>query len=322
MTAELFRKDLERRMRCLERKSPGEYKALLASLFLYRDLPQLPGKVEKPAVLTKDISVSQRVQFAFNEFKQMIGTPGFNGEPLPVYKFRIMDGVHVIPLAISELWNGITKMTKALMTQIIDHLQDGLLVYLLLKKLFNLNNMLYGKTNILLRLEKALSQMIFVKALWVRFGSDFLLSGGYFDTGNRVFQKLELTLGAQERAKYPKLFDKFEKAVRTNMTQGHVPESLARRLAYNDAFRNEADYRAWTFEISQLPQIVQWFQRDQSVDPGPILETVKSLHVSSVYEEEESISCDENGLPDADDEEGSDYQTTPEFLPAVPRPPV
>jgi hypothetical protein len=58
------------------------------------------------------------------------------------------------------------------------------------------------------------------------------------------------------------------------------------------------------------------------VDPGPILETVKSLHVSCVYEEEESISCDENGLPETDDVDGSDYQSTPEFLPAVPRQPA
>lgn len=291
-------------------------------MFLYRDLPPLPVQVEKPVVLTKDFAVSLRVQAALNEFKQMIGSPGFNGVLIPVYPFHIVNGTPVIPVVISELWNGIRQMTMPLMTQIINNLQDGLLVYLLLKKLSKLNELRYAKTNIMLRLEKALSQMIFVKALWGRFGGDFLLSGGYFDTGNRVFQKLELTLGAQKKGEFPQLFEKYEKAVRTNMKYGKMPEPLARRMAYNNAFRNEADYRAWTFEISKLSPIVQWFQRDQSVDPGPILETVGSLHVSRVYEEEESISCDENGLPDTDDVDGSDYQATPEFLPAVTRLPV
>jgi hypothetical protein len=148
--------------------------------------------------------MSQSVQFALNEFKELIGSPGFNQVPLPVYPFLLEDGNPVIPEAISVLLKSITGMNQKLVTQIIDHLQDGLLVYLFLKKLVKLNRLHYG---VPFRMEKALSQMIFVKALWVRFGSDFLLSGGYFDTGNRVFRKLELTLGAQERAKYPQLFD-------------------------------------------------------------------------------------------------------------------
>ena len=312
--------DTKDRISWMKRHLPVQFMALIESFATNAPLPE---RKERPDSFPGDIAESSRVRFLLSGFKDLRCSAGPGGNVRMVYPFRKEGGKYIIPKAISELMVKCNGFHNQHLVMVIEALQDGLLVYLFLSKLAKRNRMLYARSKIFIRMEKALNSMNFAMALWGKFGDQYLQSGGYFDTGSRAFKKVELCAGPPDlQAKYADLFLSYQTAFQEYMQQdSFVPESLARRLAYNNAFRKEARWKEWTAEVSKLDEVVAWFQRDKDKDKGPIDEVLSSLHVSRVYEVEAAQVCDEYGYPctDVEAEDEDDCQYEPDFQ-SMPEP--